>query len=121
MAYITKRQTADGVKPIGSNLFGTCSTASNTPQKVVNMPDFDVLVEGVTIHVYFVNGNEADNPTLKVGSTNAMPIVGGWDASGVYSFTYYNGSWHQNDIQSGGGGSTYTETPNEYGTTVDIT
>lgn len=120
MAYITKKQTDNGIKPIGSNLFGTCSTSSGTAQKVVSMPDFDVLVEGVTIHVYFSNANEASDPTLKVGSTEAKPISGGWDASGVYSFTYYNGSWHQNDIQSGGG-STYTEIPNAYGTTVEIT
>ena len=75
MAYITKKTTTSGVKPIGSNLFGSCSTASGTAQKNVTMADFDVLVEGVTIHVYFENGNEADNPTLKVGSTQAMPIV----------------------------------------------
>lgn len=107
MAYITKKTTTSGVKPIGSNLFGSCSTASGTAQKNVTMADFDVLVEGVTIHVYFENGNEADNPTLKVGSTQAKPIVGGWDKSGVYSFTYYSGSWYQNDIQSGGGGDSH--------------
>lgn len=107
MAYITKKTTVNGVKPIGSNLFGTCTTASATVQKAVTMTDFDVLVEGVTIHVYFAEGNEAADPTLKVGSTEAKPIVGGWDTSGVYSFTYYSGSWHQNDVQSGGGGDSH--------------
>lgn len=120
MAYITKKTTVNGVKPIGSNLFGTCSTGASTTQKTVTMADFDVLVDGVTIHVYFEHENEATNPTLKVGSTSAQPIVGGWDESGVYSFTYYNGSWYQNDMQSGGG-STYTEIPNAYGTTAEIT
>lgn len=103
MAYITKKQTNNGVKPIGSNLFGTCNTAGATATKVVTMPDFDVLVDGVTIHVYFAEGNEASDPTLQVGSAVAQPIVGNWDTSGVYSFTYYSGAWYQNDIQSGGG------------------
>ena len=76
MAYITKKTTVNGVKPIGSNLFGTCSTGASTTQKTVTMADFDV--------------------------------------------TYYNGSWYQNDMQSGGG-STYTEIPNAYGTTAEIT
>ena len=87
MAYITKKTTTSGVKPIGSNLFGSCSTASGTAQKNVTMADFDVLVEGVTIHVYFENGNEADNPTLKVGSTQAMPIVDGIKAVCIRSPT----------------------------------
>lgn len=110
MAYITKKQTNSGVKPIGSNLFGTCSTDSSTATKTVTLADFDVLVEGVTIHVYFSDGNEASNPTLKVGSTSAKAIKcmgaddGKWEAGSVVSFTYYNNAWHQNDYQQGGGG-----------------
>ena len=112
MAYITKKTTRDGIKPIGSNLYGTCSTSSGTAEKTVAMPDFNVLVEGVTIHVYFENGNTADNATLKVGSTSAQPIRyngqagGSWEAGGFISFTYYNGSWIQNDITIAG--VTYT-------------
>lgn len=104
MAYITKKQTNSGVKPIGSNLFGTCTTASATSAKVASMSDFDVLVEGVTVHIHFANGNTASSPTLQVGSTEARPLVGEWDDSGVYSFTYHNGLWMMND-QSGGGGT----------------
>lgn len=113
MAYITKKQTNNGVKPIGSNLFGTCSVSSGTVAKVVAMSDFDVLIEGVTIHVYFVNGNEATNPTLQVGSTSAKAIKcmgadeGKWEADSVVSFTYYNNAWHQNDYQQGGGGDSH--------------
>lgn len=113
MAYITKKTTTNGTKPIGSNLFGTCSTGASTAGKVVSLPAFDALVEGVTIHVYFVNGNEASNPTLKVGSASAVAIKcmgadeGKWDAGAVVSFTYYNGSWHQNDYQQGGGGDSH--------------
>lgn len=113
MAYITKKTTIDGVKPIGSNLFGTCSTASGTAQKVVTMADFNVLVEGVTIHVYFDNENTASNPTLKVGSTSAIAIScngvaeGKWENGAVISFTYDGVNWIQNDASEGGGGQEY--------------
>ena len=122
MAYITKKTTVDGIKPIGSNLYGTCSTASGTATKTVSMPDFNVLVEGVTIHVYFQNENTADTPTLKVGSTSAQPIRyngqagGSWEAGGFISFTYYNGSWIQNDITIAG--VTYTFTINDHTMTI---
>lgn len=112
MAYITKKQTNNGVKPIGSNLYGICSTGASTVAKVVSMPDFDVLIEGVTIHVFFQYANTASSPTLQVGSTEAKPIKyngqldGSWEAGGFISFTYYNGAWMQNDIAING--VTYT-------------
>lgn len=109
MAYITKKTTVNGVKPIGSNLFGTCSTASDAVQKVVTMADFDVLVSGVTIHVQFTHKNTASNPTLKVGSTSAVTILcngaseGNWEDGAVISFTYNGTNWIQNDASEGGG------------------
>lgn len=112
MAYITKKQTNSGVKPIGSNLYGICSTGASTVAKVVSMPDFDVLIEGVTIHVFFQYANTASSPTLQVGSTEAKPIKyngqldGSWESGGFISFTYYNGAWMQNDIAING--VTYT-------------
>lgn len=109
MAYASKKKLSNNsVVPLGSNLFGTCSTVSGTQAKVVTMPDFNVLVEGVTIHVHFGEKNTASAPTLQVGSTEAKPIVGDWDSSGVYSFTYHNGSWMINDMQSGGGSGVYS-------------
>lgn len=116
MAYITKKTTVNGVKPIGSNLFGTCSTASDAVQKVVAMADFDVLVSGVTIHVYFANENTASNPTLKVGSTSAVAILcngateGNWEDGAVISFTYNGTNWIQNDASEGGGSGTAVPT-----------
>lgn len=113
MAYITKKTTVNGVKPIGSNLFGTCSTASDAVQKVVTMADFDVLVSGVTIHVQFTYKNTASNPTLKVGSTSAVAIMcngaseGNWEDGAVISFTYNGTNWIQNDASEGGGGQEY--------------
>ena len=113
MAYITKKTTQNGVKPIGSNLFGLCSTASSSPQKSVTMPDFNVLVSGVTIHVYFAYGNTAQNPTLSVGSTAGVAIkrngiLGGkWSNGSVISFTYDGTNWIQNDADDGSESVTY--------------
>lgn len=125
MAYISKKTTVNGVKPIGSNLFGTCSTASSTAQKDVTMADFDVLVSGVTIHVYFTHENTASNPTLKVGSTSAVAIKcngasdGVWEDGAVISFTYNGANWVQNDAIGSGGGVTYSISAN--GDTVTLT
>lgn len=113
MAYITKKTTQNGVKPIGSNLFGLCSTASSSSQKSVTMPDFNVLVSGVTIHVYFVYSNTAQNPTLAVGSTQGVPILrngtnsGKWSSGSVISFTYDGTNWIQNDADDGSESITY--------------
>lgn len=123
MAYASKKKLSDNsIVPLGSNLYGTCSTAKATATKTVTMPDFNVLVEGVTIHVYFVNENTASNPKLKVGSTDAKPINyngqarGSWEAGGFISFTYYSGSWHQNDITVAG--VTYTFTIEDHTMTI---
>lgn len=124
MAYISKKTTVNGVKPIGSNLFGTCSTASATAQKDVTMADFDVLVSGVTIHVYFTHKNTASSPTLKVGSTSAVAIKcngasdGVWEDGAVISFTYNGSAWVQNDA-IGSGGVTYSISAS--GDTVTLT
>lgn len=124
MAYISKKTTVNGVKPIGSNLFGTCSTASGTAQKDVTMADFDVLVSGVTIHVYFTHKNTASNPTLKVGSTSAIAIMcngateGNWEDGAVISFTYNGSNWIQNDA-IGGDGEIYTLSKS--GSTISLT
>ena len=105
MAYATKKKLSDNsIVPIGSNLYGTCATPSTDGTKVVAMPDFNVLVEGVTIHVKFAWKNEASAPTLKVGTTEAKPIryngqFGGlWERGSIISFTYSYGQWHQNDV-----------------------
>lgn len=104
MAYGTKHQTVDGVKLIGSNLFGTCSTSPGTSQKTVSLDGFDVLVTGVTIHVKFDYYNSASYPSLKVGTTTAQSIrrngssYGQWESGAVVSFTYDGTYWQQNDF-----------------------
>lgn len=101
MAYISKENTRDGIKPIGSNLYGTCSSAASDTTKVVVMPDFDVLTEGITVYVHFQNENSAATPLLKVGSTVAKSVIyngsqgGSWEANSFVSFTYYQNCWHQ--------------------------
>lgn len=105
--------TGDAV-PVGSMLYGTCSTAAGTAQKEVTLAAFDTLATGVTVHVKFTNSNTVANPTLKVGSTAAKPIIQygstaagttdqtSWKAGAVVSFTYdatYNsnsGGWFIN-------------------------
>lgn len=104
MAYASKKKLSDNsIVPLGSNLFGICSTASGTATKVVAMPDFNVLVDGVTIHVHFDHSNTASNPMLQVGSTQAQAIKrngvmnGVWEDGSVISFTYNGTNWIQND------------------------
>lgn len=121
MAYASKIKTTDeGIIPIGSNLLGTCATASGTAAKVVTLADFDVLTVGVTVHVKFTNSNTASNPTLKVGGTSAVPIYRNGSASGVWtagatvSFTYDGTYWNQNDADDSGKtyGLSYDSTTN---------
>ena len=115
MSYISKwRLQNNSVVPVGSNLFGTCNSGSSDTTKVVSLSAFNVLVEGVTIHVYFANANSGSNTLLQVGSTSAQPIKrngvaeGKWESGSVISFTYSQGYWVQNDADvGGGGGETY--------------
>lgn len=102
---MSKRQTDNGVVPVGSNLYGTCSTSGSSQIKYVSLSDFNVLVAGVTIHVYFSYGNTASYPMLQVGSTAAKDVYcngsysGIWESGSVISFTYDGSKWIQNDIQ----------------------
>ena len=126
MSYISKwRLQNNSVVPIGSNLFGTCNSGSSDTTKVVSLSDFNVLVEGVTIHVYFANANSGSNTLLQVGSTSAQPIKrngiaeGKWENGSVISFTYSQGYWVQNDADVGGIAETYTLSKN--GDTITLT
>ena len=64
------------------------------------------LLQGVTIHVKFTYANTANNPTLSVNSSTAVPIVqygttpiggdddtSGWKAGAVIALTYDGTSW----------------------------
>ena len=125
MAYVGKITDTSGVTGlIGSTLYGTCSTDASTAAKAVTLADFDQLIVGVTVHVFFTNSNTADNPTLNVNSTGAKAIIRraasdtaagtaagkttteSWAKGSVVSFTYRTytpsggsatGVWMMND------------------------
>lgn len=110
MGYAGQVETSGGlVSPIASTLYGACNTAASTAAKVVTLPDYDELIIGTTVHVKFVNGNTAANPTLAVGATAAKPIYAygtsapgttaatSWAANSMVSFTYDGTAWRMND------------------------
>ena len=114
--YAGKLNVGGTELPIGSTLYGTCSTAAGTAQKDVTCANFDKLITGVTIHVKFTNSNTHATPTLKVNSTTAAQIMrygttkpgtseaASWMAGSVISFTYDGTYWQMN----GWVNSTYT-------------
>ena len=112
MGYIGKVTDTNGsTHLVGSTLYGTCSTASGTPAKVVTCSDFRELVTGVTIHVKFNNANLTTEMgvTLNVNNTGAKTVIGGlsgdtlpgqgfrWASGCVVSFTYDGTYWVMND------------------------
>lgn len=121
MAYGTKHQTVDGVKLMGSNLFGTCSTGSSAVNKTVTLDGFDVLVTGVTIHVKFTYGDTGYSRKLIVGSTSAVEVRRNgssyvrWESGAVVSFTYDGTYWQQNDFYD-----TDTDTDTDTNTTYTL-
>lgn len=68
-----------------SSPIGQCTTASATADKVVTISNFNdfELQPGIEISVYFANANTANNPTLNVGGTGAIPISVQGQASNV--------------------------------------
>lgn len=91
-SYIGKVQVESGDQIlIGSTLYGTCSSAVDSAAKIVTLASFDALINGVTVHVKFVNGNSVlDNITLAVGSTLAQPVTGNCicNANEIIAFTF---------------------------------
>ena len=89
-----------GAGPIASTLYGVCNTAAETAAKVVSLPAFTNLLDGVSIRVRFKYSNTAENPTLNVENTGAKPIFRygttrpgttpetSWGAGAVVSLTY---------------------------------
>lgn len=108
MSYVGKvTDTAGNTHLVGSTLYGTCDTSISVATKQVVCPDFDKLETGVTIHVKFDAANTAVSPKLKVGNTDAKPILGTtgaisgvskWSAGAIVSFTYDGQYWCMNDV-----------------------
>lgn len=114
------RVTVDGTTHIiASSAYGYCTNDADTAAKVVTIQDGQNFyrTNGATVHIYFLNQNTADSPTLNVGGTGAKPIyaysVDGsttvkptWPAKSMISFTYNgsadsNGCWSMNDPVNG--------------------
>lgn len=114
------RVTVDGTTHIiASSAYGYCTNDADTAAKVVTIQDGQNFyrTNGATVHIYFLNQNTADSPTLNVGGTGAKPIyaysVDGsttvkptWPARSMISFTYNgsadsNGCWSMNDPVNG--------------------
>lgn len=115
MAYIGHIKVKNGATevtyPVGSTLYGTCNTAANETVKVANtgnLAQIDSFTDGLTIHVKFTNSNTVQNPTLKVNTLAAKPIItygestpgdtpsASWQAGAIVSFTYDGNSWVMN-------------------------
>ncbi len=73
----------------GGLMYGTCSTAANQGAKAVDCDGF-TLSTGVSIRVYFANGNTISTPTLNVNSTGAKSIVK-YGTTSVGAYAWYNG------------------------------
>lgn len=77
-------------------LYGTCSTAAGTKDKVVSCAGFE-LETGATIAVYFSYGNTStDTLTLNVNNTGAKDIYG-VNRSG--NTDRMDGAWEQTEIK----------------------
>ena len=78
--------------PISETLFGRCSTAAATQDKVIeviNNPfNASSFEEGFSLRVFFENGNTAKDPRLKISIGNSYSIVN------VVSFAMYQGGNH---------------------------
>lgn len=91
-SYIGKVQigaTGDQIL-VGSTLYGVCASGAAETAKEVILPDFDAVMHGITVQVRFSNGNSVTTGvTLKVGGTNAFPVVGNCvcSADDVIAFT----------------------------------
>lgn len=109
------------------SMFGSCSTASATAEKVVSLDNFE-LTTGATILITFTNANTATSPTLNVNSTGAKALYfkDGVAVDSTHSFNvqanetiefYYNGTnWvinqrakYDSGIFSCSGANTYTK------------
>ena len=96
----TVEQTAGSIKSTVTQVqsqvvhYGTCSTESNEPIKVVSCTGFS-LYKGATISVKFNYTNSANAPQLNVNNTGAKNIASG-EYSALSSSSKYN--WSDNAI-----------------------
>lgn len=126
MSYVASIRVGSEENPIGSSLYGECTTTKYITEKFVyGMEDVENILKGLTIHVKFHNTNAAENPTLKIGKLGAKPILRysntppgitpmtSWPDGAVVSFTYdlINDAWMMNDSNNVEDIVTSIETP----------
>lgn len=96
MAYLGKVQLNGGpVMTLGSMLYGISNNSPNSESKRVDMPSFDALDHGITIHVRFMQDNTNNEYiTLTINDNiGPLPVLNPngkllWKANSVISFTY---------------------------------
>ena len=96
--------------------YGTCSTSDATSAKTVNISGF-TLCAGATVLIKFTQSNKANNITLNVNSTGAIPVQGLNDVfyQGVYyEFLYDGTNWVEIGERHNHRGSSYTANNNNY-------
>ena len=109
MGYVGNVKVNGILFPVGSMMYGTCTTAPSVAEKVVDIEAIDVLKAGLTIHVKFMSPNTAADPTMNVNELGAKPIHrysniapgtdsrGSWLPGSIVSFTYDGAVWIMND------------------------
>ena len=110
MGYVGNVVSDGETNLVASTLYGSCSTAAATAAKIVECANYDALIAGTTIHVKFIYSNTADEPTLNVNGTGALPIyvdgvnypgktaLASWQPNSVVSLTYDGTAWRMNDV-----------------------
>lgn len=109
ITYVGKILVNGKLMPVGSSLFGICESEADEATKSVELPNFDTLMNGITVHVKFTNTNSAENPRLNVNDTGTFNIymydgkaVGttpetSWRDGAIVSLTYDGTGWVLND------------------------
>lgn len=97
MGYVATLNIGGTDYKIVQSLYGTCSTASSTANKVVTCSDFDSFETGTVIVVKFDNAQSANVPHMNVNSTgNKQILPSTWKVnySGfVQAFVYDGSHW----------------------------
>ena len=81
---------------LGDTLYGTCNVSASTADKIVTLPEFDRVIQGVQVRIRFDNGNTVtSNVRLKFSNISPetfYPVVGDCTCgqNDVISFTYEN-------------------------------
>lgn len=112
--------TVDGGEPITHTMTsGTCSSSSNTADKVVSLSNF-TLTAGAVIKVVMTFANTILNPTLNVNGTGAIQVNASdsgsyyWGANSLVIFTYDGTNWTITDNNADPNNESYQIDTSQY-------